>query len=160
MALVFSTTKGATAICVGMLAEAGELSYDDPVATHWPEFAEAGKASITVGQVMSHQAGLIYADPPLKLEEILEVDPVVEALAAQRPLWAPGEAHGYHALTYGWLVGEIVRRVDGRRIGQFFADEVAAPLGIDFWIGLPESEEGTGGDAAPPRRGQRGRSWS
>ncbi len=141
LALVFSTTKGATAICVGMLVENGKLDYGDTVATHWPEFGAAGKGAVTVGQVMSHQAGLIYADPPLTLAEILEVDPVVETLAAQAPLWTPGEAHGYHALTYGWLAGEIVRRVDGRRIGQFVADEVAAPLGIDFWIGLPESEE-------------------
>lgn len=141
LALVFSTTKGATAICVGMLAEAGKLRYDEPVATYWPEFAAAGKESITVGQLMSHQAGLIYADPPLSLDEVLAVDPVNEVLAAQAPLWEPGTAHGYHALTYGWLAGEIVRRVDGRRIGQFFADEVAGPLGLDFWIGLPESEE-------------------
>jgi len=142
LALVFSTTKGATALCVGMLAEAGALSYDEPVATYWPEFAAAGKESITVGQVMSHQAGLIYADPPLTLDLLLEVEPVLDTLAAQAPLWEPGTAHGYHALTYGWLAGEIVRRIDGRRIGEFFADEVAGPLGLDFWIGLPESEEG------------------
>jgi CubicO group peptidase (beta-lactamase class C family) len=141
LALVFSTTKGATAICVGMLAEKGKLSFDEPVATYWPEFAAAGKESITVGQVMSHQAGLIYTDPPLTLDELLAVDPVVDALAAQAPLWEPGTAHGYHALTYGWLAGEIVRRIDGRRIGRFFAEEVAGPLGLDFWIGLPESEE-------------------
>ena len=141
LALVFSTTKGATAICVGMLAAAGKLDYDEPVATYWPEFATAGKASITVGQVMSHQAGLIYTDPPLSLDDLLAVDPVVDALAAQAPLWEPGSAHGYHALTYGWLAGELVRRIDGRRIGRFFADEVAGPLGLDFWIGLPASEE-------------------
>lgn len=141
LALVFSTTKGATAICIGMLAQAGKLDYDEPVATYWPEFAAEGKGSITVGQLMSHQAGLIFADPPLSLDEVLAVDPVVDALAAQAPLWEPGTAHGYHALTYGWLAGELVRRVDGRRIGTFFAEEVAGPLGLDFWIGLPESEE-------------------
>ena len=141
LALVFSTTKGATAICVAMLVEAGKLDYDAPVATYWPEFSANGKEAVTIGQIMSHQAGLIFAEPPLTRDQILAVDPVVETLAAQAPLWEPGTAHGYHALTYGWLAGELVRRVDGRRIGRFLADEVAQPLGLDFWIGLPESEE-------------------
>lgn len=139
--LVFSTTKGAAAICVARLVEAGSLSYDDEVATHWPEFAASGKEAVTVGQVMSHQAGLPFVDMALTMADILEVTPVVEALAAQAPLWEPGTAHGYHALTYGWLAGELVRRVDGRSIGAYFAQEVAGPLGLDFWIGLPESEE-------------------
>ena len=104
--LVYSTTKGAAAICVARLAEAGLLSYDAPMADYWPEFAAAGKEAITVGQVMSHQAGLIYVEPPLSLEAILEIGPVVDALAAQAPLWDPGTKHGYHALTYGWLAGE------------------------------------------------------
>jgi len=139
--LVFSTTKGAAAICVAHLVDAGLLSYDDAVASHWPEFAAAGKAEITVAQVMSHQAGLPYVDAVLSVDELLAVDPVVEALAAQRPIWEPGSTHGYHAVTFGWLAGELVRRIDGRTIGRYFADEVAAPLGLDFWIGLPESEE-------------------
>jgi len=139
--LVFSTTKGAAAICVAKLVDAGRLSYDDKVARHWPEFAANGKGELTVGQMMSHQAGLIAVDAPIGFDEIMEVTPVVESLQEQTPLWEPGTAHGYHAITYGWLAGELVRRVDGRRIGQFFADEVAAPLGLDFWIGLPESEE-------------------
>ncbi len=139
--LVYSTTKGAAAICVARLVEAGKLSYDDTVASHWPEFAANGKEAITVAQLMSHQAGLPYTDPPLSADEILAVTPVVEALAAQAPLWEPGTTHGYHALTYGWLAGELVRRVDGRRIGRYLAEEIAAPLGLDFWIGLPESEE-------------------
>lgn len=139
--IVYSTTKGAAAICVAMLAQVGAISYDEPVATYWPEFAAAGKERITVGQLMSHQAGLVYADPPLDLDALLAVTPVVEALAAQAPLWEPGTSHGYHALTYGWLAGELVRRVDGRSIGTYFAEEVAGPLGLAFWIGLPESEE-------------------
>jgi CubicO group peptidase (beta-lactamase class C family) len=139
--LVFSTTKGAAAICVAQLVQAGKLSYDDSVAQHWPEFAANGKGGITVGQMMSHQAGLIGIDAEISLDEILAVTPAVESLQEQTPLWEPGTAHGYHAITYGWLVGELVRRVDGRRIGQYFADEVAGPLGLDFWIGLPESEE-------------------
>ena len=139
--LVFSTTKGAAAICVARLAEAGKLDYDEKVATYWPEFAGAGKEAVTVGQVMSHQAGLPFVDAALTFDDLMAVTPAVEALAAQKPVWEPGTAHGYHAVTYGWLAGELVRRVDGRRIGQYFAEEVAAPLGLDFWIGLPESEE-------------------
>lgn len=139
--LVFSTTKGAAAICVARLVDAGMLSYDDTVASHWPEFSAAGKENVTVRQMMSHQAGLPYVDQVLSLDDLLAVGPVVEALAAQSPVWEPGTAHGYHALTYGWLAGELVRRVDGRTLGTYFADEVAAPLGLDFWIGLPESEE-------------------
>jgi len=139
--LVFSTTKGATAICIAKLVERGALAYDDTVAQHWPEFASHGKGDMTVGQMMSHQGGLIAVDTPLEFDEIMAVTPVVESLQEQTPLWEPGTAHGYHAITYGWLAGELVRRVDGRRIGQFFADEVAEPLGLDFWIGLPEAEE-------------------
>ncbi len=138
--LVFSTTKGATAICANLLAQRGELDLDAEVGEYWPEFATAGKEATTVRMLLSHQAGLPVVDADLTLEECLAWDPVVEALAAQEPLWEPGTAHGYHALTYGWLVGEVIRRVDGRSIGRFFAEEVAQPLGLDFWIGLPEEE--------------------
>jgi CubicO group peptidase (beta-lactamase class C family) len=150
--LVYSTTKGAAAICVARLVEAGALSYDDAIATHWPEFAANGKEAITVRQLMSHQAGLPYATAQLSFDDLMAVTPVVEALAAQAPVWEPGTAHGYHAVTYGWLAGELVRRVDGRRIGQYFAEEIAGPLGLDFWIGLPESEEPRVSrlEAAPP----------
>ncbi len=139
--LVFSTTKGAAAVCVARLVEAGLVSYDDPVCAHWPEFAANGKESVTVGQMMSHQAGVPFVDEPLSFDQIMDVAPVVDALARQAPVWTPGTAHGYHALTYGWLAGELVRRVDGRTLGQYFADDVAAPLGLEFWIGLPASEE-------------------
>jgi CubicO group peptidase (beta-lactamase class C family) len=139
--LVFSTTKGATAVCVGILADRGLIDYDARVAEYWPEFAANGKADITVAQLLSHQAGLPTIDASLTLAEVLAWDPIVEALAAQAPLWPPGSAFGYHALTYGYLAGELVRRVGGKRIGEFFAAEVAAPLGLDFWIGLPDSEE-------------------
>jgi CubicO group peptidase (beta-lactamase class C family) len=150
--LVFSTTKGAAAICVARLVEAGKLSYSDTVASHWPEFAANGKGDITVAQMMSHQAGLAWVEAPLTIDDLLAVDPIVAALADQAPLWAPGSTHGYHALTYGWLAGELVRRVDGRTIGRYFADEVADPLGLDFWIGLPESEEARVStlEASPP----------
>ncbi len=139
--LVFSTTKGATAICAAILNEDGLLDYDAPVASYWPEFAAEGKADIPVSWIMSHRAGLATVDNPPSLAEVLAVTPIVEALAAQNPLWEPGTAHGYHALTYGWLVGELVRRISGKRIGEFFRERVADPLGLDFWIGLPESEE-------------------
>ena len=138
---VFSTTKGATAICAHLLVQRGLLDLDAPVSSYWPEFAAAGKADVPVRMLLCHQVGLPTIDARLTLEQVCAVSPVVEALAAQAPYWAPGTAHGYHALTYGWLVGEVVRRVDGRSLGRFFAEEIAAPLGVDFWIGLPEAEE-------------------
>jgi len=139
--LVFSTTKGAAAMCVHLLAQRGELDLEVPVTELWPDYGAAGKGSTTVAMLLDHQAGVPVVDDPPSLEEILAIEPIVEALAAQAPLWEPGAAHGYHALTYGWLVGEVVRRVDGRSLGRFFADEIAAPLGIDFWIGLPDEEQ-------------------
>ncbi|HUF99320.1 MAG TPA: serine hydrolase domain-containing protein, partial [Ilumatobacter sp.] len=96
---------------------------------------------LTIGQLLSHQAGLISVDRRLTFTEVLAVKPIVEALEAQAPFWPLGTGHGYHALTYGWLVAELVRRIDGRTIGRYFTDEVSTPLGLDFWIGLPESEE-------------------
>jgi CubicO group peptidase (beta-lactamase class C family) len=139
--LVFSTTKGAAAICVARLVEAGTVSYDDTVATYWPEFGANGKGDVTIAQMMSHQAGLPYVDAELGFDDAMAVTPMVEALAAQAPIWEPGTKHGYHAVTYGWLAGELLRRVDGRSLGTYFAEEIAAPLGLEFWIGLPESEE-------------------
>ena len=139
--LVFSTTKGATAVCAHILAERGDLDLDAPVAEYWPEFAAEAKDRIPVRWLLSHRAGLPVVDAELTLHQLCEVTPIVEALAAQRPVWEPGTDHGYHALTYGWLVGEVVRRVSGRSIGTFFADEVAKPLGLDFFIGLPTEEE-------------------
>ena len=139
--LVFSSTKGITATCIARLVQAGALTYDDPVAQHWPEFGANGKEAITVGQLLSHQAGLIGVDAPLDFDAIMSVTPVIESLQSQAPMWSPGTAHGYHAITFGWLAGELLARVDGRRIGQYVQDEIAGPLGIDMWIGLPESEE-------------------
>jgi CubicO group peptidase (beta-lactamase class C family) len=141
VALVFSTTKGMTALCIARLVDSGALAYDDPVAAHWPEFATAEKDHITVEQLLSHQAGLIGVDAPISFDEIMSVTPVIESLQSQSPLWEPGTAHGYHAITFGWLAGELLARVDGRRIGQYLQEEIADPLGLDMWIGLPESEE-------------------
>ncbi len=140
-AVVFSTTKGATAICAMMLVDQKLLDIDAPVAQYWPEFAAGGKADIPVRMLLNHQAGLPVVDVPLTRAQVLEVTPVVDALAKQTPVWPPGSRHGYHALTYGWLVGELVRRITGKTIGRFFRDEVAEPLGLDFWIGLPADIE-------------------
>ncbi len=139
--LVFSTTKGATAACANLLAQGGELDMDAPVATYWPEFKAAGKADIPVRWLLCHKAGLPYVDAALTLDEALAWDPVIRALEAQAPVWEPGTAHGYHATTYGWLVGEVVRRITGKSIGTYFADEIAGPLGLEFWIGLPEEQQ-------------------
>jgi CubicO group peptidase (beta-lactamase class C family) len=141
LALVFSTTKGATAICANKLAQEGKLDVDAPVARYWPEFAAGGKADIPVKFLLSHQAGLAWVDAEMTLEEALSWDPVVDALARQVPHYEPGSQHGYHATTYGWLVGEVIRRVTGKSVGTYFREEIAAPLALDFWIGLPESEE-------------------
>ena len=138
--LVFSTTKGATAVCANILAERDDLDVDAPVTEYWAEFGAAGKQGTLVRHLLAHQAGLPVIDRSLSLEEVLAWDPIVEALAEATPLWEPGTAHGYHALTYGWLVGEVVRRVTGKSLGQFFAAEVAGPLDLDFFIGCPEGE--------------------
>jgi len=141
--LVFSTTKGVTAIAVGMCVDRGLLDYDERVSAYWPEFAAAGKGDITVAQLMSHQAGLYSVDGPITLDEALDWGTITTRLAAQQPLFEPGTTHGYHALTYGWLAGELVRRVDPkhRSLGRFVADEITGPLQAEFWVGLPEVHE-------------------
>ncbi|MEO3888559.1 serine hydrolase domain-containing protein [Nonomuraea sp. B5E05] len=138
--VVYSTTKAITAACALLLAQRGELDLDAPVARYWPEFAARGKDRVPVRWLLTHQAGLPAIDQPITPAEAIAWEPMVEALAAQRPFWEPGTEHGYHGLTYGWLVGEVVRRVSGRTIGAFLAEEIAGPLGLDLWIGLPESE--------------------
>ena len=132
--LVFSTTKGATALCAHLLVERGELDLDAPVADYWPEFAQAGKESIPVRWLLTHQAGLPAVD--VTFEELCAHEPVLRKLEAQAPLWEPGTHLSYHALTYGHLVGEVIRRVSGRSLGVFFDEEVAQPLGLDASIGL------------------------
>jgi len=134
--IVFSTTKGITAGCVHLLVERGILDLDAPVARYWPEFAAEGKGGITLRWVLCHRAGLAMVTGDLTLDDVLGWDAVVEAIAAQPPNWEPGTAHGYHARSYGWILGEVVRRATGRTLGQFFADEMAAPLDLDFHIGL------------------------
>ena len=141
LGIVFSATKGVSAILVHHLVERGVLALDAPIATWWPEFAAAGKASITLRHVLTHRAGLAAVRATLTLDEVLAWDPVCAAIAAQAPDPGWGTAHGYHARTFGWILGEVVRRATGRSLGRVFAEEIAAPLGLDFWIGLPEAQE-------------------
>jgi CubicO group peptidase (beta-lactamase class C family) len=138
---MFSTTKGIASLAVTVAASRGLISYDAKVADYWPEFAQAGKADVTVRQLLSHQAGLSALDLPLRLADLNDPDTLSAVLAAQAPAWPPGSRHGYHALTLGWYESELIRRTDpaGRTLGQFFADEVATPLGLDLHIGLPPS---------------------
>ena len=141
LTLVFSSTKGVTAIMANRLAEQGRLDLDAPVADYWPEFQQAGKGSITTRDLLSHKAGLPAFDQRMPQEEALKWTPAIDALALQAPLWEPRTKHGYHAVTYGWLVGEVIRRVTGQTPGEHLRAEIAGPLGLDLWIGLPESEE-------------------
>jgi CubicO group peptidase (beta-lactamase class C family) len=141
VALAWSCTKGATALCAHILVDRGQLDLDAPVAGYWPDFAAAGKDRIPVRMLLNHQAGLPALRAPLPPGAFADWDLMVKALALEAPFWAPGTRHGYHAFTFGWLVGEVVRRVSGRSLGTFFAEEVAGPLGLDFWIGLPERIE-------------------
>jgi CubicO group peptidase (beta-lactamase class C family) len=139
---VYSTTKGMTAICALRLVDAGLLDLDAPVAQYWPEFAAAGKEALPVRQLLCHRAGLPAVRRPLSTDALYDWDAMVAALAEQEPWWTPGEMHGYHALTYGFLVGELVRRITGRSPGTYFREEIAEPLGLDFHIGLPDRLEG------------------
>lgn len=141
LVLVFSSTKGATAACAHALRSRGLVDFDAPVARYWPEFAQQGKGSIPVSFLLTHQAGLAAIDRPLPPEALFDWETMTSALAEQAPLWPPGEAHGYHAITFGFLVGELVRRITGRTIGRFLRDEIAGPRGLDFWIGLPLEHE-------------------
>ncbi|TPL49754.1 serine hydrolase domain-containing protein [Mesorhizobium sp. B2-4-6] len=138
---VWSSTKGVVALAIAMLVERGKLDYAAPVARYWPEFATGGKERITLDQVMSHQSGLNGLAVPMDEAGLLAWVPYADALAAMSPLWEPGSRCVYHALTYGHLAGEVLRRVDGRSIGGFIAEEIAVPLGADFHVGLPEPED-------------------
>ncbi|WP_327032096.1 serine hydrolase domain-containing protein [Micromonospora ureilytica] len=150
--VVFSCTKGILAICAYLLVQQGRLDLDAPVTRYWPEFGQHGKADIPVRWLLTHQAGLPAVDRPLTLDEVLAWDPVIKAIEAQAPLWEPGTAHGYHSMTYGWLVGEVIHRVTGQLPGAFFADTVAGPLDLRTWLGLPAAESDTvaWGLAPPP----------
>ncbi len=148
--LVFSTTKGIAATCIHLLVERGVLDLDTPVARYWPEFAASGKAEIPLRWVLSHEAGLAAVTGEVTMDDVLGWEGVVEAIAAQAPVWEPGTKHGYHARSYGWILGEVVRRVTGRSLGRFFADEIASPLDLDFFIGLPPAEADRVAHLYPP----------
>ncbi len=148
---VYSTTKTMAGLCMLMLADRGEIDFDAPVARYWPEFAQNGKEDVRVRHVMSHSAGLSGFDPPIEsAEELYDWDGIVTRLAAQAPWWTPGDGSGYHAVTQGFLQGEILRRVTGRTLGTFFREEVALPLGADFHIGLDPSHDARVGELVPP----------
>ena len=138
---VYSTTTTMTALTALLLADRGELDFDAPVARYWPQFAAGGKEAVKVSHLMSHSAGLSGWREPLVKEDLYDWDKVTALLAAQAPFWEPGTAPGYHALTQGYLVGEVVRRITGRSLGTVFRKEIAEPLGADFHIGLPASED-------------------
>jgi CubicO group peptidase (beta-lactamase class C family) len=139
--LVFSGTKGLVATCLLLLIERGALDLGEPVAAYWPEFADAGKEGVLVRHVVAHEAGLPGLLPPASAADLLDGEGMAARLARAAPFWPPGSRLAYHALTFGWLAAELVRRVDGRSLGAFFAEEVAEPLGLELWIGLPPEHE-------------------
>ena len=147
---VFSTTKCMTSLAALVLVDRGELDLDANVAAYWPEFAARGKAGIKVRQLLSHTSGVSGWDQPITLEDLYDWDKSTALLAAQAPWWEPGTASGYHALNYGHLIGEVIRRITGQRLGEFFAAHIAGPLGADFHIGLPPSEFHRVANVVPP----------
>ncbi|MFH8221645.1 serine hydrolase domain-containing protein [Streptomyces sp. NPDC018057] len=147
--IVRSATKGVAAAALLLLHQRGELDLDAPVGAYWPEYKAAGKDRTTVGQVLAHRAGVPVLDRPLTPAEAADPDLGAQAVAAQAPVWEPGTGHGYHAQTYSWLTGELVRRVTGEPIGAWIAREIAAPVGADLWVGLPAAEAGRAGRVGP-----------
>ena len=147
---VYSTTKTMAATCMLMLADQGELDFDAPVAQYWPEFAQNGKEGVLVSHVMAHTAGVPGFDPPITTEHLYDLEAVAANLAAQAPWWEPGTASGYHAISQGNLQSEILYRITGQRMADWFRTEVAEPLGADFWISLPASEDHRVAALVPP----------
>ncbi|MFJ2959911.1 serine hydrolase domain-containing protein [Streptomyces sp. NPDC087270] len=147
--VVRSAGKGVAAVCLLLLHQRGQLDLDAPVATYWAEFKAAGKDRVTVRDVLAHRAGVPALDTPLTPREAVDGVSGPRAVAAQAPLFVPGREHGYHAQTFSWLVGELVLRVSGRTVGQYVAEEVAGPLGLDLWLGLPADQEHRVGRIGP-----------
>jgi CubicO group peptidase (beta-lactamase class C family) len=147
---VWSSTKTVTSLAALMLADRGQLDVDAPVAAYWPEFGAAGKQDVLVRHLMSHASGVSGLDQPAVVDDLYDWDKATSRMAAQAPWWEPGTASGYHALNYGHLVGEVVRRVSGKTLKQFVADEIAGPLGADFQIGAAERDWGRIADVVPP----------
>jgi len=150
---VYSTTKTMSFLCALLLADRGELDFDAPVARYWPEFAAAGKGGVLVWHLMNHAAGLSGMDERVQGDELYDWERVTQLLAQQAPWWTPGSASGYHALTQGYLIGEVVRRITGQSLGRFFAEQIAGPLNADFLIGVPDSEFHRIGNLIPPPDG-------
>jgi CubicO group peptidase (beta-lactamase class C family) len=142
VSVIFSCTKGLMSILAAQLVRDGRLRYSDRVSEHWPEFAAADKGATTVGELLSHRAGLSAPRHPFTTEEIAEWSTVTERLAAQEPLWPHGAGYAYHAITHGWLAGEVIRRITGSSVGEVFAGSVAGPLAADAWIGMPQADLG------------------
>jgi CubicO group peptidase (beta-lactamase class C family) len=158
---VYSSTKGVAAVCIALLVQRGALDLDAPVSRYWPEFAAAGKGDVTVRVALSHQAGLVGVEPQLTLAESLDQDVLAPRLAAQLPHWMPGKAHGYHGLTIGTIMNELVRRTEGISIAEFFRKEIGDPRGIDFYIATPEDVDHrvrmlAPADPTPEQRAQQG----
>ena len=147
---VYSTTKTMSFLCALLLADRGQLAFDAPVARYWPEFAANGKADVKVWHLMNHAAGLSGLDQKVSTEDLYDWDKITGLLAAQAPWWEPGSVSGYHALTQGYLIGEVVRRISGQSLGAFFAAEIAAPLDADFYIGVPDTAFPRICDLLPP----------
>ena len=141
VSIVYSCTKGATALCAHILVDQGKLDYNARVADLWPEFAVGGKAETTVAMMLGHTSPVPHLREPIKADGLADWDYMVERVAAEEAFWEPGTRQGYHGLTYAWTVGNLVRIASGMPLGVFFAQNVAGPLGLDFHIGLPESEE-------------------
>ncbi|WP_395638365.1 serine hydrolase domain-containing protein [Pseudolysinimonas sp.] len=139
--VVFSCTKGLVSILAAELVRRGRLDYDALVTDYWPEFGQAGKAETRVGDLLAHRAGLSAPRVDVSASDLVDWDAMTGMLAAQEPLWQPGSGYTYHAITFGWLIGEVIRRVAGESVGSFFAEAVTGPLGADVWIGLPEAEQ-------------------
>jgi CubicO group peptidase (beta-lactamase class C family) len=147
---IFSTTKAMTSLAALVLVDRGELDLDATAARYWPEFAANGKAGVKVRHLLSHTSGVSGWEQPITLEDVYDQDKSTALLAAQAPWWEPGTASGYHMLNYGHLIGEVIRRITGQRLGEFLAAQVAGPLGADFHIGLPPSEFHRVANLAPP----------
>ena len=150
---VYSTTKTMTALTALLVADRGELDFNAPVARYWPEFAANGKADVKVSHLMSHAAGLSGWKEKISRSDLYDWEKVTTLLAAQAPYWKPGTAPGYHAITQGYLVGEVIRRITGKTVGTVFREEIARPLGADFHIGLPASEDARVAELIPPEPG-------
>jgi CubicO group peptidase (beta-lactamase class C family) len=141
LSLVFSCTKAATALCVHKLIDQGEIALDAKVSQYWPEFSQNGKQNVTVRMMLNHSAGLPAFREPIKEGGYYDWDYMIERLSVEAPFWEPGTRNGYHMISFGWTVGELVRRVSGISLGRYFKDNFADPLGLDYWIGLPQEHE-------------------